>query len=305
MTMDMVDTGVGVASEDHFRILDLFFQAGWATAQCGTGLGLSICRQYAKLTGRILLEGTHGKESRFHLELPVRPADTGEVAAARSEGKRIIGLEPGTSGASHLTRRKPMEELAGARTCISIGRVRRTSRKGQRAGCLDVSDLAAATSLDELASASYGRAGGCRLHTATGRRKGWQNCSSKYLSVWFSACRGVSRRFRSARTHIVPARSLGAPGPAARCGVTIRRSPASVDRGTLPAEAMATLPEELRNKPIDVLILLDTEQSMGTVSSNPERDPAFGAALVDRAGRFPYTPILHPAQTCIMNDAGG
>lgn len=68
---------------------------------------------------------------------------------------------------------------------------------------------------------------------------------------------------------------------------------------------MATLPEELRNKPIDALILLDTEQSMGTVSSNPERDPAFGEALVDRAARFAYTPILHPAQTCIMNDAGG
>jgi len=68
---------------------------------------------------------------------------------------------------------------------------------------------------------------------------------------------------------------------------------------------MATLPEKLRNKPIDALILLDPEQSMRTVSINPERDAAFGAALVDRAARFAYTPILHPAQTCITNDAGG
>lgn len=44
---------------------------------------------------------------------------------------------------------------------------------------------------------------------------------------------------------------------------------------------------------------------MGTVSSNPERDAAFAAALVDRAARFAYPPILHPAQTCITNDAGG
>ena len=44
---------------------------------------------------------------------------------------------------------------------------------------------------------------------------------------------------------------------------------------------------------------------MGTVSSNPERDAAFGTALVDRAARFAHTPILHPAQTCITNDAGG
>jgi hypothetical protein len=68
---------------------------------------------------------------------------------------------------------------------------------------------------------------------------------------------------------------------------------------------MATLPEKLRNKPIDALILPDTEQSMGTVSSNPERDRAFGAALVDCAARFAYIPILHPAQTCKTNDAGG
>ena len=44
---------------------------------------------------------------------------------------------------------------------------------------------------------------------------------------------------------------------------------------------------------------------MGTVNSNPERDGAFGAVLVDRAAGFAYTPILHPAQTCKTNDAGG
>jgi hypothetical protein len=220
------------------------------------------------------------------------------------KGKRIISLQPGTTGASHLNRQKPMEELAGARTCITTERVRRASRKGQRAGCRDVSNLPAATYLDELASASYGRAGGCAPHP-DGKRKGWQNCSSKRLSVWFSACRGVSTRYRSARTHIVPARSIGKHGLAARCRVTIRRSPASIDRGKLPAESMATLPEKLRNKPIDALILLDPEQSMRTVSSNLERDAACGAALVDRAARFAYIPILHPAQTCITNDAGG
>lgn len=252
MIMDRVNTGV--VSEKHFRILDPFFQAGWATAQSGTGLGPSICRQYAELTGRILLEGTLATVSRFHLELPVRQG-AGELVGARHEQKRIIGLQPWTTGASHLNRRKRMEELAGARTYITTGRVPRASRGGQRAGCRDVSHLVAATYLDELASASYGRARGCAPHPATGRRKGWQTCSSKRLSVWLSACRSVGTRFRSAPTHIVPARILGRSGPAARCEVTVPRSPASVDRGPLPAEAMATLPEELRNEPIDALIL--------------------------------------------------
>jgi signal transduction histidine kinase len=95
MTRDMVDTGVGIASEGKFRILDLYFQGGWATAQSGTGLGLSICNQYAKPTGRILLEGTLGKGSRFHVELPMRQANTGEVAAARKRGNESSACRPG------------------------------------------------------------------------------------------------------------------------------------------------------------------------------------------------------------------
>jgi K+-sensing histidine kinase KdpD len=95
MTRDTVDTGAGIAEEDRFRILDLYFQAGWATAQSGTGLGLSIRSQCAKLTGRILLEGALGKGSRFHLELPVRWADIGEVAAARKRGNGSSACSPG------------------------------------------------------------------------------------------------------------------------------------------------------------------------------------------------------------------
>ena len=90
-TRNMVDA----ASEGQFRVLDLYFQAGWETAQSSTRLGLSICSQHAKLTGRILLEGNLGKGSRFYLELPVRRADTGEVPAARRRGNESSACSPG------------------------------------------------------------------------------------------------------------------------------------------------------------------------------------------------------------------
>jgi hypothetical protein len=61
---------------------------------------------------------------------------------------------------------------------------------------------------------------------------------------------------------------------------------------------MAKLGEELGNEPKEAVILLETEPIMGTVSSNPERDPACGAVLLHRAARFAYTPILHPLQAC-------
>jgi signal transduction histidine kinase len=95
MTMDMVDTGVGLASEDQLRILDLFSHPGWATAQSGTGLGLSICRQYGELMGRIRLESTLGKGSRFHLELPVGRADSGEVVALAMRGNESSARSAG------------------------------------------------------------------------------------------------------------------------------------------------------------------------------------------------------------------
>ncbi len=72
-TITVVDTGVGIASEDLERIFQPFVQVdqGYTRAHGGTGLGLTISRDLAQMMGgEITVESTPGKSSRFSLWLP-------------------------------------------------------------------------------------------------------------------------------------------------------------------------------------------------------------------------------------------
>jgi signal transduction histidine kinase len=65
------DTGPGIEPEDQERI----FRAFWSRDGSGTGLGLAIARELAEAHGgRIELESTPGRGSRFELVLPAEPA---------------------------------------------------------------------------------------------------------------------------------------------------------------------------------------------------------------------------------------
>ena len=90
------DTGIGIAPEQHQRIFEAFAQADESTTRRfgGTGLGLTICnRLVAMMKGRLWLESTPGKGSTFHftarLERSSRPeqplpAEAGELAGRRA-----------------------------------------------------------------------------------------------------------------------------------------------------------------------------------------------------------------------------
>ena len=69
------DTGPGIRPEERERIFRPFFSRDRSRDGGGTGLGLAIARELAMaLGGRIELETTPGKGSRFQLVLPTTPA---------------------------------------------------------------------------------------------------------------------------------------------------------------------------------------------------------------------------------------
>ncbi len=74
----IADTGMGIPANIQNRVFDRFVQAdpGLSRIQEGTGLGLSICKAYVeKLGGRIWLESSPNKGSKFFFTIPVEPSE--------------------------------------------------------------------------------------------------------------------------------------------------------------------------------------------------------------------------------------
>ena len=72
VAVSVKDTGPGISAEERERI----FRPFWSRDGSGTGLGLAIARELATaLGGRIELETSPGKGSRFALVLPATAAE--------------------------------------------------------------------------------------------------------------------------------------------------------------------------------------------------------------------------------------
>jgi DNA-binding response OmpR family regulator len=75
LIVEITDTGIGIAPEDHAAVFEQFKQVGGDTLTDkpkGTGLGLPICKEIVEHHGgRIWLQSAVGKGSTFSFALPV------------------------------------------------------------------------------------------------------------------------------------------------------------------------------------------------------------------------------------------
>jgi signal transduction histidine kinase len=91
IALQVVDTGVGIATVDLERIFDEFEQVNAGprgdSMQRGTGLGLAISRRLARLlSGEISVESEVGRGSTFTVWLPVNPTDLAREPIEPSKG---------------------------------------------------------------------------------------------------------------------------------------------------------------------------------------------------------------------------
>ena len=96
LTLEVEDTGVGIADEDMERLFQHFEQT---TAHLhpneGTGLGLAICKEYARrMDGSITVISQVGEGSVFRFEIPIVEGGSDAVDQAPAP-RRVLGLQPG------------------------------------------------------------------------------------------------------------------------------------------------------------------------------------------------------------------
>jgi len=84
VTLEVQDTGIGIAAKDQARVFERFFRVDKARSRevGGTGLGLSIVKHLAQaFGGRVGLESQPGRGSTFRVHLPQgEPASTDDLA---------------------------------------------------------------------------------------------------------------------------------------------------------------------------------------------------------------------------------
>jgi signal transduction histidine kinase/CheY-like chemotaxis protein len=96
LTIEVEDTGPGIAPEEQETIFDPFVQSAVGKDdQEGTGLGLSISEQFADLMGGDLtVKSEPGVGSTFTLTIPVKTLDAIALKSAQ-ETRQVVGIEGG------------------------------------------------------------------------------------------------------------------------------------------------------------------------------------------------------------------
>ena len=96
-TFEVIDTGVGIPSEDQTAIFGAFQQGEEGVPKGGTGLGLAIAKRQVELMGgELSVSSEPGKGSRFFFTVPLQKA-TVERAACSFVEPRITRLKDGYS----------------------------------------------------------------------------------------------------------------------------------------------------------------------------------------------------------------
>jgi len=96
LTVEVEDTGVGIAPEDIGKVFEYFEQADAGVASGGgTGLGLAISREYARLMGGdISVASEVGERTLFRLLIDAQEA-TGDQMKHALPSRRVLGLRAG------------------------------------------------------------------------------------------------------------------------------------------------------------------------------------------------------------------
>jgi hemerythrin-like metal-binding protein len=96
LSIEVQDSGVGIAEADLERIFIPFEQIEAAGSRQGTGLGLSICKEFSELLGgQLSLTSERGQGAIFRIDLPITEPLAQDIAYVTTGEGAVIGLADG------------------------------------------------------------------------------------------------------------------------------------------------------------------------------------------------------------------
>jgi signal transduction histidine kinase/CheY-like chemotaxis protein len=298
LILEVQDTGIGIAPEDQARIFAPFVQVGNDATHNGTGLGLTITRQFVKMMGGTIdVRSAPGEGSLFRVELPLEQAVESEVVATADGHGPVAGLVPGQPEYRVLIVEDKRDNwLLLQRLLLDAGFRVRVAEDGAQGvemfrswqphliwmdlrlpvkGGLEVTreiramDGGREVKIVALTASAFARqrdevlAAGMDDFLRKPYRPGEIfDCMARHLGVRY-LFREASRVF--------------APDPVA----------------ALRPEALAMLPERLREELAQALVRLDPGPIAEVIGRISEQDAQLGAALANCADRLAYTEILN------------
>ena len=303
LTFEVEDTGRGISMEDQARIFEAYARVGDTSSQKGTGLGLAITRQLVELMrGKVAVESTPGRGSKFRVEMPVVLASESEVAAPTLNQGLVIGLEPGQPEYRVLVcDDQPANSKMLHRLLERVGFHLRVAEDGAQAveifqtwrpHFVWMDMRMPVMNGDEAAKRIRALEGGRDVKIAAVTASSFDEQRSEVLAAGFDDF--IRKPFPLAEVFECMARHLGVrylrrEAPPARTG-----SPAA---GLRPND-FAELPDGLRDELESALISLDHRRIAEVIERVSQRDAGLGISLTRYADRFAYTTILRPLQEC-------
>ena len=307
LTLEVEDTGVGIAPEEQANIFDAFVQAGRQANQKGTGLGLAITRQFVQLMGgTVHVESSPGEGSRFWVEIPVQRVASSEAGAQENERPPVIGLEPDQPECRILiVEDERYNWLVLQRMLEGVGFQTRIAENGARAVELFQEwrphfiwmDLRM-PGMDGMEATRRIRAleGGGDVKIAAATASSFASERDQVLAAGIDDF--VRKPYRPNEIFDCMARHLGVR-------YILQTSVVKERTAALRPEDLQTLPADLRRELTDAVTVLNTERVREVIAHISECDPALASTLTRHADRFAYTAVLEALRGAAGHGAAG
>jgi signal transduction histidine kinase/CheY-like chemotaxis protein len=295
LTLEVADTGIGIAPADQPRIFDPFVQAGNRHAQKGTGLGLAITKQFVELMGgSISLTSIPGNGSLFRVHVPVQPIAESDTSGADVRRRRVAELAPGQPEYRILVVEDNRENWTVLeRILVNAGFQVRVATDGECAVELFASWRPHFIWMDLRLPGISGVEAARRIREQDG------GAEVRIVALTASA-------FSTQRDEVLAAGLDGflrkpyrpdeifdcMAGPLGLRYVYVEELPPLPVTGSLAPDALATLPDELRQELAHAIVTLERHAIEKAISRIGETQPVLAQELAGYADKFAYTRIL-------------